>query len=125
MGFEAIIGVETTRAHLVISLTSSFQRLDQVNSRMTQAYPGYLFENSSGIFRYRITNIDYKKFMQSIENILNSRPGPMFCMFSELMVFLSTVNQPGAAVPTVAEIPTSYQFVVTKFENSASPCDSF
>jgi hypothetical protein len=42
MGFESGIGVETACVHLVISPTSSFQGLDQVNSRMTQAYPGYL-----------------------------------------------------------------------------------
>ena len=42
MGFEPAIGVETAGVHLVISPTSSFQSLDQVNSRMMQAYPGYL-----------------------------------------------------------------------------------
>lgn len=42
MGFEPAIGVEITRVHLAIFPTSSFYSLDQVDSRMTQAYPGYL-----------------------------------------------------------------------------------
>ncbi|MEI2656724.1 MAG: hypothetical protein V9G16_06140 [Nitrosomonas sp.] len=45
MSFEPAIGVEIACVHLAIFPTSSFYSLDQVDSRMTQAYSGYLLNS--------------------------------------------------------------------------------